>query len=372
MLDIDHSRTIWAVFGELNIPILKTLEGNIAVRYDHYSDFGSTTNPKFSLRYQPIQSLLLRGSWGTGFLAPSLYELWNPQAPGLSQPGVSDPLRCPDPNAPDASNNPDCNTQYTATFGGNPDLKPQEANQTTVGFVWEPLTGASIGADWFYIDLKDIVTNGTPIATILAPATYSQFSSLVTRAATCAGGQPCPITAIAQNFVNIGREKIQGIDLDARFTSPSTAIGRFRALITGTYYIQYLAQQPNGSFAGFVSNAYAAPATGITPRWKSYSALTWDYGPWTATLGNSYQSSYVDVTTDANGDLRRVGELSLWDLQGSYTGFKDWTLTLGVKNLFDTNPPFTNSFLTFQSGYDPSYYDARARFVYGSVRWTWK
>ena len=90
--DIDHSRTVWAVFGELNIPILKTLEGNIAVRYDHYSDFGSTTNPKVSLRWQPVPSLLLRGSWGTGFLAPSLYQLWTPVTPGLSQNGVSDPL----------------------------------------------------------------------------------------------------------------------------------------------------------------------------------------------------------------------------------------------------------------------------------------
>jgi iron complex outermembrane receptor protein len=371
-LDIDVSRTVWAVFGELNIPILKNLEGNIAVRYDHYSDFGSTTNPKFSLRYQPVQSLLLRASYGTGFLAPSLYEMFTPVVPGLSQPGVSDPLRCPDPNAPGSENNPDCNTQYTATFGGNPNLKPEKANQTTVGFVWEPLNGASIGADWFYLDLKDIVTNGVPIATILAPATYSLYSSLVTRAATCAGGQPCPITAIAQNFVNIGKEKIQGIDVDARFTGPSTDIGRFRAILTGTYYIQYLASQPDGSFAGFVSNAYAAPATGITPRWKSYAALSWDYGPWTATLANNYQSSYIDVTTDGNGDFRRVGSLSTWDVQGSYTGFKDWTLTLGAKNVFDTNPPFTNSFLTFQSGYDPSYYDARARVVYGSVRWTWK
>jgi len=370
--DIDHSRTLWAVFGELNIPILKNLEGNIAVRYDHYSDFGSTTNPKFSLRYQPVQQLLLRASYGTGFLAPSLYELWTPVVPGLSQNGVSDPLRCPNPDDPASANNPDCNTQFTATFGGTPDLKPEKANQTTVGLVWEPLNGASIGVDWFYINLKDIVTNGVPIATILSPATYSLYSSLVTRAATCAGGQPCPITAIAQNFVNIGKEKIQGIDLDARFTSPSTDIGRFRAIITGTYYIQYLVSQPDGSFAGAVSNAYAAAATGITPRWKSYSALTWDYGPWTATLANNYQSSYWDVLTDNDGNLRRVGSLSTWDVQGSYTGFKDWTLTLGAKNVFDTNPPFTNSNLTFQSGYDPSYYDARARLVYGSVRWTWK
>ncbi len=368
---IDHSRTVWAVFGEVNVPIVKGLEGNVAVRYDHYSDFGSTTNPKVSLRWQPVPSLLLRGSWGTGFLAPTLYQLWNPTTPGLSQAGVSDPLRCPDPNDPNTTN-PDCNTQYTVTFGGDPSLKPQRSNQTTIGAVWEPVPGLSLGADWFYIDLEDIVTNGVPIATILDPGTYSQYSSLVTRAATCAGGQPCPITAIDQRFVNIGRQKIQGIDIDARFTSAPTPVGRFRALVTGTYYIKYDVQQPDGRFAGFVSNAFQAVNTGLAPRWKSYAALTWDRGPWTATIGNTYQSSYIDVQTDPDGNPRQSGTLSLWDLQGSYTGFRNFTLTLGVKNAFDTNPPLTNSNLTFQSGYDPSYYDARARFVYGSVRYAFK
>jgi iron complex outermembrane receptor protein len=54
----------------------------------------------------------------------------------------------------------------------------------------------------------------------------------------------------------------------------------------------------------------------------------------------------------------------------SYTGFKNWKLTLGANNLFDRNPPFSNQQTTFQVGYDPTYYDARARFVYGSVTYT--
>jgi iron complex outermembrane recepter protein len=370
---IDHSRTQWAVFGELNIPIVKSLEGNVAVRYDHYSDFGSTTNPKLSLRWQPTQSVLLRASWGTGFLAPSLYQLWNPAVPGLTQPGQNDPLRCPDPNE---ANNPDCGTQYTVTFGGNPALKPEKANQTVVGAVWEPVNGFSLGADWFYMDIKDLVTNGVPIATILDPSLYSTYSYLVTRAATCppsvfVPGAPCPITAIDQRFINLGRTKIEGVDVDVRYMVP-TSFGRFKANLTGSYYIRYDVQQPDGTFGGFVSNAFQAPATGITPRWKSYAALTWEYGPWSATLANTYQSQYIDVNQDVNGDLRRVGSMSLWDLQGSYTGFKNLTLTLGVKNLWDTNPPFTNSLLTFQSGYDPSYYDPRARFLYGSVRYAFK
>jgi iron complex outermembrane receptor protein len=95
-------------------------------------------------------------------------------------------------------------------------------------------------------------------------------------------------------------------------------------------------------------------------------------------VANTYQSAYTDVAltgeqTDADGNpiccLRRVGSMSLWDLQGTYTGFKSWTLTLGVRNIFDTNPPLTNQPTTFQVGFDPSYYDARARFVYTTIRY---
>jgi len=374
---IDHSRTQYALFGELNVPIVTNLEGNVAVRYDHYDDFGSTTNPKVSLRWQPVRQLLLRGSWGTGFLAPTLYQLWNPQTPGLSQAGVSDPLRCPNPNDPSQASNPDCNTQYTVTFGGNPSLQPEKSQQTTLGFVFEPVSGTSIGLDWFDIDLKNLVTNGVPIGTILSPALQAQYSYLVTRQATCAPsafvpGAPCPITAINQVFVNLGETKIQGFDVDARYTSPTMGWGRIKATLNGTYYIKYDASQPDGSFAGFVSNNYAAVATGVTPRWKHYIRATWEYGPWSTTLGQEYQSSYIDVQLDPNGNTRRVGSLSLWDLQTNYSGFKNWTLTLGVKNLFDTNPPLTNSNLTFQSCYDPSYYDPRGRFLYGRVTYAFK
>ena len=64
------SRNIYAAYGELLVPLLKELEADVAVRHDQYSDFGGTTNPKVSLRYQPVSSLLLRASWSTGFHAP--------------------------------------------------------------------------------------------------------------------------------------------------------------------------------------------------------------------------------------------------------------------------------------------------------------
>jgi len=286
---------------------------------------------------------------------------------GVTQPGVSDPLRCPT-----TGDSNDCSTQFTTSNGGSPDLKPTKSNQTTIGGVWEPVSGTSLGLDWFYLDLKDQLTSGVPTATILGD--LNQFGYLVTRGPVQPAFPtlPGPIASIYQHWLNLGETKIQGVDVDARFRLPATDIGQFTASVTGTYYIQYQIQQSDGSFAGFVSNAFQAPATGITPRWKSYAALNWTLGPWTATLGNSYQSSYIDVQTDNDGNLRRVGTLSLWDIQGSYTGFKNLTLTLGAKNLFDTNPPLTNQNNTFQVGFDPSYYDARSRFVYGSLTYTFK
>ncbi|HJU21792.1 MAG TPA: TonB-dependent receptor, partial [Casimicrobiaceae bacterium] len=105
---------------------------------------------------------------------------------------------------------------------------------------------------------------------------------------------------------------------------------------------------------------------------KQYVSATWDFGPWQAVLANTYQTSYVDQQTDLDGNNRQVGSLSIWDLQASYSGLKNWKFTVGVKNLFDTNPPVSNQQSVFIVGFDPSYYDPRARFVYGTVTFRWK
>jgi iron complex outermembrane receptor protein len=366
-LPIDKDRKAWAMYGELNIPIIKNLELSAAVRYDDYSDFGNTTNPKVGIRWVPTKEILVRASWGTGFLAPSLYQLWNPNVSGVSAPGLSDPLRCPTTN-----DTIDCFTQFGVTFGGNPNLKAERSEQTTVGFVFEPTRGLSFSADWFQLTLKDTVSNGPGAATILG--SLDQFGNLVTRGPVQPQFPtlPGPITTIDQRYINLGETQIEGVDVSMQYAFPETKAGRFRFSLAGTYLTKYDSQQIDGSFAGFVSNAFGAVATGISPRWKSYIALSWDNGPWSATLGNTYQSSYVDYQTDGNGDLRTVSSMSLWDLYGSYKGIKNLTLSLGVKNLMDTNPPQSNQQNSFQVGFDPSYYDARARFVYGSVTYAFK
>jgi iron complex outermembrane recepter protein len=358
--NVSGSRKQWAAFTEFNIPVVKTLEADVAVRYDHYSDFGSTTNPKYSLRWQPTRTVLVRGSYGTGFLAPSLYQLFTPNIAGLSQPGLTDPVRCPITH----DQTFDCNAQFNVLFGGNPNLKPEKSEQTSAGVVFEPIPNVSISADWFKITLTDAITNGISPITVLGD--LPQFGGLVTRDAT---GH---ITSILQTYINLGTVKIEGIDLEGHYRTPTTSWGRISLDGSGTYYTKYDNQQNDGSYVSQIGTAYQQVVTGITPRWKQYVSATWDLGPWSATIANTYQNSYIDQQTDLDGNLRKVGSLSLWDLQGSYTGFKNLKLTLGVKNLFDTNPPATNQQSTFIVGFDPSYYDPRARFVYGQVNYRFK
>ncbi len=149
-------------------------------------------------------------------------------------------------------------------------------------------------------------------------------------------------------------------------------LGRLRFDLNGTYYLRNDSQNLDGSYSGFVSNQLGAAVAGVLPRWKSYQGFSWDSGPWAASIFNTFQSAYVDAQTDINGDDRKVSSMSLWDLQGSYTGFKGFTITAGAKNLFDTNPPLTNQQNTFQVGYDPNYYDPRARFIYLQLKYAFK
>jgi len=369
ILAVSAKRNVEALFAELNVPIVKTLEVDAAVRYDHYSDFGDTTNPKVSARWQPTQNFLLRGSYGTGFVAPSLYQLFTPNINGVSQTGLSDPIRCPVTH----DTGFDCNTQFQVLFGGNAHLKPQESEQTSFGFVWDPFEGASVSVDYFKFDIKETIVNGISPATILNDVnSLAQYGGLVMRGPVDPNFPNLPgrISNILQTYINLGNQHIQGLDVTARYRTPTYNFGRFTFNINGTYYILYDQQQQDGTYAGFVSSELGNAVPGVIPRWKHYATVSWDYGPWQATIANTYQLSYTDQQTDLDNNERTVGALSLWDLQGVYTGFKNWTLTAGVKNVFDRDPPVSNQQTTFQLGFDPSYYDPRARFVYASIKYS--
>jgi iron complex outermembrane recepter protein len=362
------SRRIYAVFSEFNVPIVKTLEGNVAVRYDHYSDFGSTTNPKASLRWQPTKEMLLRGSWGTGFRAPTLVELY--QTPYYSSTGgnYDDPVRCPVTNS-----SFDCNTQFTTQLGGNRQLKPERSTQYGLGVVWQPLNALTLGVDYWKIDVKDVVGQ-LGEQTIFNDLVAAEAAGLVVRFPPDAANPSLPgrVNYVLQPNQNIQKLRVEGIDVDVSYRFPRLDWGQLSATMHGTYYINWEQADPTtgqlvnfaGRSVGGVATVIAGPGyPGSLPRWKHNLTLSYDYGPWAATLSQIYQDSY----TDNSGD-RLVGSYSLWDVGASYRGFKRWTLSAGVKNVFNTNPPASNQEQAFQVGYDPTYSDPRGRFIWGSVK----
>ena len=152
-------RDITAFFGELNIPILRNLEAQIAVRYDNYSDFGNTTNPKVALRWTPTKQFLVRGSYSTGFRAPTLSDLFLPRFLSNTADVHNDPIRCPNstPIGGFVNEGLECDAQFQNQLGGNTALQPEESQQWTIGFLFEPTPSSSFGADFFSIRRKDSI-----------------------------------------------------------------------------------------------------------------------------------------------------------------------------------------------------------------------
>jgi len=369
------SRNVWAIYGEANIPIAKSLEANVAVRFDDYERVGNTTNPKLSLRWQPTREVLVRGSVGTGFRAPALPELYQPAFFGSTGGNYDDPIRCPLTGSPR-----DCNAQFTSKQGGNPDLEPERSTQWSAGGIWEPLRSLSLGADYWYIKIKDVVgiPGEEPIYTNVPAA---EAAGLLVRYAPGSTGCPpqppgvsCPINYSIQTFANLNQLTTSGIDVNANYRPPPQAWGQLSFAMTGTYYIQWDQQEKGGDVqhligtyaGGRAATVNSTGSTGAFPRWKHNLNLGYGYGPWQANLNQQYVHSYSEP--DDNGESRTVSGYSVWGLYGSYSGFRNFTIAFGVRNLFDADPPYTRQAQAFQIGYDPGIADPTGRFWYGSIK----
>jgi len=365
---ISASRTVGATFVEFSIPVTKGFEIGASARYDNYSDFGGTTNPKVALRWQPVRSLLLRGAWGTGFRAPSLPDLYVQQFDAYVG-GLTDPLRCP--VAPQ-----DCrNGEYLVRFGGNQSLQPETSNQYTAGVIWEPVSGVSFGVEWWKIDKKNVIGALDPALVLENYDVYG--ASHVTRGPVDPAYPtvPGPIESIIGWNENVGNVSTSGIDVSIKARTPSTVLGQFQFTLDGTYIHQFT-QHLNGLPSESVVGVYGA--FGPVPRWKHYATLNWSQGPWSGTLAQTFQSKLTEVdplTCGFDGvctGTRTVGTYSVWDLQTVYSGFRNTSIALGIRNLFDTNPPFVTGADNFQAGYDTAYADPRGPTFYARLTYAFK
>ncbi|WLI87872.1 TonB-dependent receptor [Massilia sp. R2A-15] len=359
-LPLSASRNSQALFGEVIVPVLKTLEADLAVRTDRYPD-AKATNPKISLRYQPVSQLLVRASYGKGFRVAALPELNTPVSTGTTATFV-------DPATGERA-------QFNTVYGGNANLKPEKSEQSSVGFVVDPVKGLSVALDFWKINVNNLVTTFDPEFLVDQAANgVAAYQPFVQRDAN---GN---IAKIINTNINANSLKTQGIDLDVRYALPKSAtFGNFSTRLNGTYVTKF----DETLIDGTVQKSVAATLTpdgqklnavangGIIFRWKHQLSFDWKYKAYGLNLTQNFQSGYYDnarADSATGTDAQHVGAFSTWDLQGTFTGFKQLVVRGGVKNLFNRQPPAAlTAGQYFQSGYDPSYYDAHGATGYLSA-----
>jgi len=377
-------RTVKAFFGEVSVPIMKNLEAQFALRWDDYSDFGSTTNPKIGLRWTPTKDLLVRGSYSEGFRAPTLSDLFLPRFLSNTADVHNDPIRCPNstPIGGYVNEGLECDAQFQNQLGGNTALTPEESHQWTVGFIFEPVANASIGVDYWSIRRENSIGalgDNTVFDFFGAQDPLNAGGRFVrtNRVATggCVGDLPgaptpaniaCPIDFVVQVQENLGKYNVTGMDFSGSFRFPNAGYGQFTLRGEGTYIMQYrYQQQKDGAYNDNVGRITAD--NGAIQRWRHYVAMNWRSGPWGATVAQNFTLGYTD-----DSGARRVGSYETWDLQGTWDGWKGLGVVLGIRNALDRDPPASDQGQTFQVGYDPRYTDARGRTYYATLKYSFK
>jgi len=356
---------VYAGFVELNVPVLKSLDFTVAARYDKYSDFGNTTNPKFSFRWQPNKVVLLRGSYSTGFRAPSLYELNS--APAFTNTDQQDdPVNCPGgvpaPGKPPAAN---CNQQFQTLFGGNLDLKPEKSKNATLGLVLEPIQDFTAEADLWMVKFKNQI-GAVDADTIFAdPVTYAALFHRNPNGNLSTDGSQCPgvnCGYIDQRTVNLGGINTNGIDFALGYRQNVGSFGKLNFGLQSTWIHKYEYQNIEGApwlnELGVFTNG--APIF----RWQHNGEINWNLEPFSVGFAGHYKTGYIDEDPDANGNPRKVSAYATFDLFGTYAMPKGFSVTLGLRNIFDRDPPFSNQTTVFQAGYDPRFTDPTGRTFY--------
>ncbi len=349
-LPFNVSRNVGSAFTEVNLPIFRSLEAQLALRSERYSDFGGSTNPKFSVRFQPWSQLVLRASGGTSFRAPSLLEANYPQSSAAG--GVTDSTRCAAQGIAFAS----CPLSLVdLRIGSSPNIGPETAKNYTLGAVYSPNKQVTATVDFVDIRYKNKI--GLNLAQVFPSNGGPIDERFVTRGAPAPGdgaGVPAPLATVSLVFDNVfGESRYRGVDFSIAGRTP-VAGGDLSAELIGTYLESFRQSTSQGGALANLTGGYSYP------RLKGSITFLYARGPWAGTLRFNHVGSYRD---DANnvGIFTRVGVDLTTDVQLEYTGFKNLKFAIGARNIFDEEPPFSNQ---IAAGFNITLSSPRGRFIY--------
>ncbi|MFZ4746524.1 MAG: TonB-dependent receptor domain-containing protein [Sphingomonas sp.] len=355
------NRDVKAVYGEILIPIFDPLEITVAGRYDEYSGFGGTFNPKISAKFQPLKWLMFRGSYNTGFRVPSFNQIFN----GVTQsPNPGNTLVDPSTCATNAVNPaiPGCAAITPDTLtGGNLNLGPETSKQYSVGVVLQPSPRFSASFDFWSINVDNTIGSLT-IPQLLANQTL--FSDRILRT----GGV---ITLLDLRADNIGSRRTQGLEVMLRGGIDAFG-GVLSAGLDGTYLLKkrerFIA---TGAFGPSLIGVFTYTGD-LGLKWKHNAFITYTNDAVTMSFSQIYRNGYTNQALPgiANGTVTRpdfnarVKPYIIYNLSAGVRIQDGLTLTAGVRNVFNTDPPFAITYdSNFGSGssWEPRVADPRGR-----------
>jgi len=374
----DMSRSQSALYTEILLPVADTVELTASLRYDTIDATDSEgegtigesmddTTYKITGRWDVTDMLALRGSFGTGFKAPSMLEVAEPITEfGVTSGSYSCPFPIGDPMAEYCLPGESQSAVYRQ---GNADIKPEKSEQYSAGFVLRPTDSASITIDYWNVEITDVVERLNEADIFDNPTLYRNLFTTKTNLAT--GTEEL---AIIQGAVNGGVRNASGIDYNFSMTF-DLAFGALTPSLGGTYMLESESSLNGSSLGQFGGD------NKVTFRNQIRFGLTLAQEMFTHSLSANYKSGYLDQEQtinmfDSNGepdfstdtpvqltvsDYYTVNYQTIVKLMDDKLG-----LTFGINNLLDEEPPVSlrTGGSGHQVGWDPRYTDAFGRTLY--------
>jgi iron complex outermembrane recepter protein len=337
-------RDVTAAYAEMLAPIATSVEFTGALRVDHYSDIGNSVTPKLGVKWTPAREVVLRGTYGEGFRAPSSAE--NGVGGLAAYSAAVDSVRC-------ALGVPGtCSALPVAIIASpNQNLAPEKSKSMTLGLVWEPAPKTSLSLDLWQIERRNEINQE-----LIGPAIAAGHVARDPSTATNTPGDPGAITAVLANYVNSSKTTVRGVDLDLRQGFDlGVDFGKLTLDAKWTHLFTWLRKETDGSqrdFAGTHGNCDVTNCIG-TPADRVNFGAAWALGAWNVAANLNYRgplsnkafkndpagclATFADGT-DAPGGCK-IASFTTVDLTGRWKATERLEVFGSIQNLFDRTPP---------------------------------
>lgn len=343
-------RNAKSVFAELSLPLASFIDVNGSVRFDDYSDFGSTTNPSIGFDLKPVSWLSIYGHWNTSFNAPTAIDNLaigtGRFACGIYVAGSTNPAQRPvDPLGRDTSRQGTC---ALVLQGSRPNLRPQTAESWAVGFKATPMDGLGFGGQFYSIELENALgaLNPSEISTYttnpelytynVSPTEYAAILATVTNGEVLGAQQAASNIGLVVDtrITNLNAAKIEGFDFNLSYQTESS-IGRLAFGLSGT-------KQTKGIIT---SNGATTNRLGLgSPELSATAFVGWNNGPVSARATVNYTGKFRDQAFNNLGQIEVVNPFvtaSLflgYDIGESGGALNGTSFRLIVDNIFEEEP----------------------------------